>query len=120
MAKRKVHGRRKAEFDGKIYIIEMRQDGIYVRRKHYREAVHISFNTIIKYSKPQLELEGLTYGLDQSDQDATVSAVPIKYSKPQLELPNIEFTNELSSDGSVGTEVRQADSAGEVGPGQIQ
>lgn len=57
MAKRKVFGRRRVVHEEATYVIELREDGLYVRRKHYpREECRISFTTLLQYSKPQLEL----------------------------------------------------------------
>jgi hypothetical protein len=81
MAKRIVYGRRKVAHDGVVYRIELRADGLWVRpQRRPREWVQISFNTLIKFIKPQLEL-GLKFNeLDKSDEEATVSTM----SKGQL------------------------------------
>jgi len=90
MAQRIVYGRRTVIFDGAPYIIEMRTSGIWIRRKHYREKIRVSFETLLKYTKPQLS------------------------------LPGLEFENETSLNGLIGTEVREIDSDIESGKSQQQ
>jgi hypothetical protein len=107
MAKRKVFGRRTVVFERDVYIVEMRADGVYVRRKFYSEEVKVHFNTIIKYSIPQLEL-GLTFNeLDSSEQEATVSAVPegyVVYPKPDGEDSDLHAGDEQETVSIQGRE----------------
>lgn len=76
MAKRKVFGRRRALYRGRTYLLELREDGLYVRRLFSTYECRIEFERICQYGEPQFEMPGLTYGLDQSNQTATVSTMP--------------------------------------------
>lgn len=57
MAKRKVFGRRRIVYEDKTYIIEMREDALYVHKLYGRDECPISFARIAGFAKPQLELD---------------------------------------------------------------
>jgi len=69
---RTVFGRRKMEFEGRDFTIEMRKDGIYVRRKRGRYEWRMSFTTLLNHAKLQPEL---FYTLDQSDPSESLPGV---------------------------------------------
>ena len=65
MSKRIVFGRRYVGDDVYGHKIEMRTDGIYIRRKYSRQVWHVPFSWLLKYCcNPQLELfnEGMDKG----------------------------------------------------------
>jgi len=105
MAQRIVYGRRTVIFDGAPYIIEMRTSGIWIRRKHYREKIRVSFETLLKYTKPQFEL-GLEFDeLDKGQQAATVSAVPkgqLVSGEPQCGLNPVHEGDEPATQADEG------------------
>jgi len=76
MAKRKVFGRRRAQFDDQTYIIELREDGLVVRRLRYADECKISFPRLLQYAKPQLELNLFYDRLDQDDKGQPMPRVP--------------------------------------------
>lgn len=56
MAQRIVFGRRQVDFDGRMFTIEMRSDGIYVRRKHCRYEWKLGFDRLLNHAQRQPEL----------------------------------------------------------------
>jgi hypothetical protein len=56
MAKRKVHGRLKVNHNDVTYKLEMRKEGIAVRRSHTRTVMIVPFGYVIGLAKKQLEL----------------------------------------------------------------
>jgi len=75
MAKRTVFGRRQATYKDEDYIIEMREDALYVRKRYGRDWCPIPFRRLIQYSKPQLELDLYYDRLDKDDKNYAVSGV---------------------------------------------
>lgn len=55
MSLRTVFGRRRVEYEGRQFVIEMRTDGIYVRQKHCRLEWHLPFATLLNHAKLQPE-----------------------------------------------------------------
>lgn len=64
MAKRLVFGRLKINLDGGDYVIEMKRDGIFLRRRFGRELVKVPFDHLVKLFARQLMLN---YDLDKDD-----------------------------------------------------
>jgi hypothetical protein len=75
VAKRRVFGRRRANYKGVEYLIEMRETGIFIRRLRCKEECPISFERLLQYSKPQLELNLYYDQVDQSNEIKPVSGL---------------------------------------------
>jgi hypothetical protein len=75
MAKRKVFGRRRVLYKDETYILEMREDAIYVRKLYGRDECPISFTRLASFAQPQLELE-LTYTDEHIEKQIELPAEP--------------------------------------------
>ena len=53
---RKVLGRRTVEIDGQAWRFEQRADGLWVRQKHKRRVVRLSFEFLANLSRRQMWL----------------------------------------------------------------
>ncbi len=82
MAKRKVFGRRKAEFGGQQFTIEMRTDGVFVRRKHCRGEWMLPFDRLLNHAQSQPDLF-------YDDQRQPEMFKPVGPSDPNEPLPSM-------------------------------
>ncbi len=82
MAKRKVFGRRKADFGGQQFTIEMRTDGVFVRRKHCRGDWVLTFDRLLNHAQSQPDLF-------YDDQRQPEMFKPVGPSDPNEPLPSM-------------------------------
>jgi hypothetical protein len=105
MAKRKVFGRRRVLYKDQTYILEMREDAIYVRKLYGRDECPITFTRIASFAQPQLELN-LNYGqMDESDKIEPLPSVPeepLVPGEPGTEPMHLHASAEQPPQGVLG------------------
>jgi hypothetical protein len=108
MAKRKVFGRRRVLYKDQTYILEMREDAIYVRKLYGRDECPITFTRIASFAQPQLELD-LTFTDHENELDKNEQADAVSQMRP----PGMVF-------GEPGSQTGDLHEAGEQPPQDVQ
>lgn len=87
MAERKVFGRLERGHEGAVYMIEMRQDGIWVRRKYGKALYQIPFSHLLNLAEKQMKLD--IYEKNQAISSEAGQTTDPRSHDPVVGEPNI-------------------------------